>query len=125
MADIKAGAADQRTGFAAFLAHPYLLLTLAPLFWGGNMVAAKLAVGVVPPYVLLFARFVAAALLVAPFSLPHLKRDWLALSRRRGAGCCFTGLSASPPSTPASMLPPTIPLPSIPRSSRHRSRSSC
>ena len=64
---------------ASLFSHPYLLLTLATLFWGGNMVAAKLAVGIVPPYVLLFARFVAAMLLIAPFALPHLKRDWPAL----------------------------------------------
>lgn len=57
-------------------AHPYLLLSLAPLFWGGNMVAAKLATGEVMPFVLLFSRFFGALMLVFPFALPHLKRDW-------------------------------------------------
>ncbi|MDR3474451.1 MAG: DMT family transporter [Devosia sp.] len=84
MTDAKATAARHTGPFAAFLAHPYLLLTLAPLFWGGNMVAAKLAVGTVAPFVLLFARFLGALLLVAPFALPHLRRDWPALQRSAG-----------------------------------------
>jgi drug/metabolite transporter (DMT)-like permease len=87
LTDSKAVDADRRGGLAALLAHPYLLLTLAPLFWGGNMVAAKLAVGIVPPFVLLFARFLGALLLVAPLALPHLKRDWPAL--RQAAGWLF------------------------------------
>lgn len=57
-------------------AHPYLLLALAPLFWGGNAVAAKLANGEVLPFVLMIARFVGALLVVTPFALPHLKADW-------------------------------------------------
>ena len=59
----------------ARLGHPYLLLSLATLFWGGNMVAAKLAVGHITPFVLLFARFVGALLLVLPFAAPHMKAE--------------------------------------------------
>jgi drug/metabolite transporter (DMT)-like permease len=66
------------------LHHPYLLLTLAPLFWGGNMVAAKLAVGVIPPFVLLAARFVAALVLVMPFAWPHLRAEMATLRRSWG-----------------------------------------
>jgi drug/metabolite transporter (DMT)-like permease len=69
---------------ATATAHPYVLLTLAPLFWGGNMVAAKLAVGVVPPFVLLAARFVGALLVVLPFAWPHVVRDRARLARSWG-----------------------------------------
>ena len=84
LTDAKATAAERNGPLAAFLTHPYLLLTLASLFWGGNMVAAKLAVGAVPPFVLLFARFIGAALAVLPFALPHLRRDWPVLRRSWG-----------------------------------------
>jgi drug/metabolite transporter (DMT)-like permease len=83
MTNVKAAAAPDRGFLAAIFAHPYVLLTLAPLFWGGNMVAAKLAVGSVAPFVLLTARFVGALLMVLPFAWPHMKRDWPTL--RRGA----------------------------------------
>src|SRR5690606_10869468 len=37
---------QQNSGiFARLLDQPYLLLVAAPLFWGGNVVAAKLVVG--------------------------------------------------------------------------------
>ena len=87
MTNVKAATAPGRGFFAALLAHPYVLLTLAPLFWGGNMVAAKLAVGVIAPFVLLTARFACAFLMVLPFALPHMRRDWAAL--RRGMGWLF------------------------------------
>ena len=87
MTNVKAAAAPERGILAAFFAHPYVLLSLAPLFWGGNMVAAKLAVGVVAPFVLLTARFVCAFLMVLPFAYSHMRRDWPAL--RRGAGWLF------------------------------------
>lgn len=67
-----------------WLRHPYLLLTLAPLFWGGNMVAAKLAVGEVTPFVLLAARFICALLLVLPFAGPHMWRERKVLLRNWG-----------------------------------------
>jgi drug/metabolite transporter (DMT)-like permease len=68
----------------SLLSHPYLLLTLATLFWGGNMVAAKLAVGVIPPFVLLAARFIAALVVVLPFAWPHLRADLTAMKRSWG-----------------------------------------
>ncbi len=64
-------------GFFAFmLARPYLLLVLAPLFWGGNIAAGKLAVGQVDPFVLIVGRWGGAILLVIPLAWPHLKHDW-------------------------------------------------
>lgn len=87
MTNVKAEASPGRGIWAALFAHPYVLLTLAPLFWGGNMVAAKLAVGSVAPFVLLTARFVGALLIVLPFAWPHMRRDGSAL--RRGMGWLF------------------------------------
>ena len=63
-------------GAASPLSQPYLLLVLAPLFWGGNIVAGKLAVGQVDPYLLLVGRWVGATLIVLTVAIPHLKRDW-------------------------------------------------
>lgn len=60
----------------ALLAQPYLLLVLAPTFWGGNMVASKLAVGQIDPFLFLLFRWVGAVLLLVPFVLPHLSTDW-------------------------------------------------
>ncbi len=56
--------------------HPYVMLTLAPLIWGGNSVAGKLAVGHISPALLTSFRWLGAMLIVLPFALPHLKRQW-------------------------------------------------
>jgi len=52
------------------------LLTLPPLFWAGNAVAARLLVGEVPPVALSLARWVIAFALLAPFA-------WRAVLRHR------------------------------------------
>jgi drug/metabolite transporter (DMT)-like permease len=44
------------------------LLTLPPLFWAGNAVAARLLVGEVPPVALSLARWVIALALLLPFA---------------------------------------------------------
>lgn len=54
----------------------YIMLAMAAFFWGGNTLAGKMAVGVVPPISLVLMRWVLAAIIVAPFALPHLRRDW-------------------------------------------------
>lgn len=61
---------------ASPLDHPYLLLVLAPLFWGGNVVAAKLVVGEIDPILLLASRCVLATLVILPFSWRRLVADW-------------------------------------------------
>lgn len=53
-----------------------LMLMLTALFWGGNAVAGKFAVGEVSPFVLTFLRWTVAALFFATFAWPHLLRDW-------------------------------------------------
>jgi drug/metabolite transporter (DMT)-like permease len=68
---------DENRGISApLLDQPYLLLVLAPLFWGGNVVAAKLVVGEIDPFMLLASRCVLATLFIFPFAWKHLQRDW-------------------------------------------------
>ena len=67
---------EKRGIYAVILDQPYLLLILAPLFWGGNLVAAKLVVGEISPFLLLACRCVLATLFIMPFSYRHLRDDW-------------------------------------------------
>jgi drug/metabolite transporter (DMT)-like permease len=66
---------------AAFMRRPYLILILTNLFWGGNVVAGKLAVGHIDPYVLMLLRWTGALILVLPFAIEPLKRSWPTLRR--------------------------------------------
>ncbi len=61
---------------ARFLDQPYLLLVLAPLFWGGNVVAAKMVAGEIDPFLLLASRCVGATLFILPFAWRHVRADW-------------------------------------------------
>src|SRR5690606_28283592 len=67
--------------FARMLDQPYLLLVLAPLFWGGNVVAAKLVVGEIDPFLLLAARCVLATAVILPFAWRFLGDDWPVIRR--------------------------------------------
>lgn len=61
------------------LDHPYLLLALASLFWAGNTIVGRAAVGLVPPATLTLARWALGFVVLLPFALPHLVRDWPAI----------------------------------------------
>ncbi|MBW3096284.1 DMT family transporter [Pseudohoeflea coraliihabitans] len=54
----------------------YLLLILTALFWSGNAIAGKLAVGHVSPMLLTALRWGMATALMATFSVPYIRRDW-------------------------------------------------
>ena len=72
----------QNRGISArLLDQPYLLLILAPLFWGGNVVAAKMVVGEMDPFLLLASRCVGATLFILPFSWRFLRADWPEIRR--------------------------------------------
>jgi drug/metabolite transporter (DMT)-like permease len=58
------------------------LLTLPPLFWAGNAVAARLLVGDVPPVALSLARWLIAFALLLPFAWQALREHRAALARR-------------------------------------------
>ena len=62
--------------FAALMRRPYLILVLTNLFWGGNVVAGKLAVGNIDPYLLMILRWTGALLLILPFAIRPLRRSW-------------------------------------------------
>lgn len=61
--------------------RPYLLLTLAVLFWAGNFILGRAFHGVIPPVALAFWRWLGAALLITWPALPHLRRDRQTLLR--------------------------------------------
>lgn len=61
--------------------YPYLLLTLAVLFWSGNFIIAKLVPAEFPPIGLSFWRLLGASVLMSFFSLPHLSKDWTLIKK--------------------------------------------
>jgi drug/metabolite transporter (DMT)-like permease len=64
------------------MAQPYLLLVLCNLFWAGNAVVSKLAPGNIDPYALTLLRWVGALLLLTPFAISPLKREWPVIRAR-------------------------------------------
>jgi len=62
--------------------NPYLLLTIPPLCWGSNIVLGRYIAGHVPPVALSEARWIGAFLLLLPFTLGHVRRDWPAIRRQ-------------------------------------------
>jgi drug/metabolite transporter (DMT)-like permease len=62
--------------------NPYLLLTIPPLCWSSNIVLGRYIAGHVPPVALSEARWIGAFLLLLPFSLGPLRRDWPVIRRR-------------------------------------------
>jgi drug/metabolite transporter (DMT)-like permease len=54
----------------------YLLLLLTALFWGGNAVAGKLAVGHISPFLLTSVRWVVAVAILVVIGHRQLRRDW-------------------------------------------------
>lgn len=67
---------------AVSLRTAYAILTLTTLFWGGNVVAGKLAVGHIEPNALMILRWTGALLVVLPFAIAPVRRDWPVLRHR-------------------------------------------
>jgi len=59
---------------------PYLLLTLASLFWAGNWIVGRGMREEVPPVALSFWRWIIALACLLPLAWPYLKRDRAALA---------------------------------------------
>ncbi len=57
-------------------AQAWLMLVLTTLFWGGNAVAGKFAVGEVSPMLLTWLRWTLAASLMLVVARHHLRHDW-------------------------------------------------
>ncbi|MDN2565380.1 DMT family transporter [Aquibium sp. A9E412] len=59
----------------------YAMLTATALFWGGNAVAGKLAVGHISPLLLTSLRWTIALAVLGAFSWRHVRRDWPVIRR--------------------------------------------
>ena len=69
---------------AGIMNQPYLLLTLSALFWGGNIIAGKYAIGELDPFGLSAMRWVCALIIILPFAIGPVRREWAEI--RRGMG---------------------------------------
>lgn len=79
-----ARALSPRQLWANRVALAYLGLFLAVASWASNTVLARGVVGEIEPFALSFWRWLAALVLILPFSLSHLRRDWGKLLARSG-----------------------------------------
>ncbi len=68
----------------------YLFLVITMAGWGGNAIAGKLAVDHVSPALLTSMRWALAVLILLPFSLRHLRRQWATI-RANAAMLLFLG----------------------------------
>lgn len=74
-----------RLSFGAVLYdRPYLLLTLTTLFWGGNSVASRLAVGEISPMALITFRWGGVLAILLAIAVHQVRRDWPHLEARLG-----------------------------------------
>jgi drug/metabolite transporter (DMT)-like permease len=61
---------------------PYLILSVAPLCWAGNIVLARGVAELIPPVAFAFWRWTLAFALILPFTLRQLVRDRREIGRR-------------------------------------------
>nr|MBC8239012.1 DMT family transporter [Alphaproteobacteria bacterium] len=59
----------------------YFLLVFTTLFWGANAIFGKLAVGEIPPMLLVSSRWLGALALMLVFASSHVRRDWPTLRK--------------------------------------------
>ena len=67
---------------ARFYGRPSLLLTLTCLFWAGNAIAGRLAVGEITPLMLTFLRWVLVLAVLWPIYGGEVRRHWPAIRPR-------------------------------------------
>jgi len=63
---------------------PYLFLSLAACFWGGNYVVGHLLVAQVDPIVLSEARWTLTALLLSALYFNQIRQQWAAMKKAKG-----------------------------------------
>ena len=68
----------------------YVYLSVTALFWGGNSVAGKMAVGHISPMLLTSLRWVFALCVILAFMTPQIRRDW-AIIRKHWPKLAFYG----------------------------------
>ena len=64
-----------------FLSRPILLLFLTTLFWAGNTIAGRLAIGEVSPLAVVFLRWIAVSLLMVTLYGRQVRAEWPVLKR--------------------------------------------
>lgn len=79
--------------------HPYVLLSLAALQWGANIIMSRLAVGQIAPMLLGSLRWLIVLVLLAAFYRREILADWPKLRRHLGlltllSVSGFTGFTA-------------------------------
>jgi drug/metabolite transporter (DMT)-like permease len=70
---------DRRSFFSQI--KPYLVVSVAPLCWAGNVVLGRGMADVIPPVGLAFWRWTIAFLILFPFAWRQAARDWPAVIR--------------------------------------------
>ncbi len=60
---------------------PYLLLTLTPFFWACNWIVGRGLAHDIPPLAMTFYRWLFALVILAPFALPRVARDFAVVRR--------------------------------------------
>jgi drug/metabolite transporter (DMT)-like permease len=75
---------NRPSGSRSLLDRPYLLLSLVSLFWAINIVLGRYVVGTVPPIMLAQIRWSGAGLILLPFALYYLRRDWPLIRKKFG-----------------------------------------
>jgi drug/metabolite transporter (DMT)-like permease len=68
--------------WAGLFGQAYLLLSLTALFWGGNAIAGRLAVGEISPMVLTALRWVVVVIVMVPLTARSLSVEWPILRER-------------------------------------------
>lgn len=61
---------------------PYIILSVAPLCWAGNIVLARGVAEIIPPVAFAFWRWSLAFVLILPFALRQLALDWKEVTRQ-------------------------------------------
>ncbi|SCA55864.1 conserved membrane hypothetical protein [Candidatus Terasakiella magnetica] len=64
-----------------FFGHPYILLSLAVLFWAGNSVVGRAYASDLPPFAMVFWRWVIAATIMLPICLKPFLKDMVIIKR--------------------------------------------
>lgn len=75
---------NEKGFFSTIIGSPYLLLTMAVFFWSANFIVGRAVRADIPPVALAFFRWTLATLIVACFSLKHVKRDWAVIKQNKG-----------------------------------------
>jgi len=78
--------------FDTVTSNAYVLLVLAPLLWGGNAVAGRMAAEDWQPFTLTSLRWLLAMLILTPFAIKPLRQDWPVIRQHVITLFCLGGL---------------------------------